>query len=812
MGRGHHEGPPLPNAFSFGPPHPPPPASPPRVNALAFWNRKPHGTDGDCALFGFHAAAPPDLSFRPNAPSAWHFNLSTDCANVNLAVPWTRFALCDDGSLAIAWVQGAAGNLTLTALDGQTGALKWRKEVPCGATPDACQYFLSYGAELTGDGRFVVYDEGVEGDGSAHKLHVLNAADGSPRGPLILSPGAVPARLSHSGEFAFTSSDGGAGGAPPTGEFAVWQWSQAAGRYEAIQGVGKPPLDSHGNGWVVAQYAFSFDAATATTLLGVAWFDATLLGPSVAAIFNASNPGGGALSSAHTEPLPGSDLANAGAVLDCAGSICAAGFFTQRVGGPQPTLVVLDAGGGVWNYTTPGSVDAVSVVAQPGALGSYYVLATGCASVGVCTEPGGDLVGVRITVGQGKDEEVAGEVAGEGEVPNTTLSPASLYFAPYSWSIDAAAPCASAPGSLLRAFFTNTTTATLLLAGADAEASPLLAWSIDGGVYSLARASDGSGAPSQPLLLASGLNPRANHTLRVILESSNESKDRWLRKPLAEGGNEFVCVEGLALDPGGVALPSALRPKRMLVFGDSITEGTAALRMAFGPGGPGPGPTHGGWGCAQSDVYHNSALHSWASHVADALNAEISAAAFAAQGYATRNSLNYGNVPPFFTPGDPAASAWAWVFANASRLPALAAQPPHYVFNALGFNDQVVPPAQLTLAVAGSLAAMRTAVGPRALLFQVLPFGGEMRDSNATRNALLGGFADYKASAVGAADGCALILDTFPLAQEGLQGWPAPTAFSCEGTHPNVLGHARVGAMVAAEAARLLGTVAGRCG
>ena len=385
----------------------PAPAAPPRIDALAFWNRKPHGTDGQCILLGFSSAVGPDLALRgggssssagaPGAPPSWHYNLSSDCGNINAAVPWARFALSDSGDLAVAWVQGAAGNLTLYALDGQSGALRWARPVPCG-TPAQCQYFLAYGADVTSDGRFVVFDEGTVGDGSAHRLHVLNAADGSPRCAPLLSPGAIPVHLSPTGDFALTATDGGA---PSSGEFAIWQWSEAARDYVRTPGVGRPPLDSRGNGWTLAQYAFAVDAASGEALVGVVWYDSTLLGPSIAALYAAAAPGAGPLSAAHTEPLPGSDMANAGAVIDCAGSVCAAGFFTQRVGGPQPTLVLLAADGGAFNYTTPGSVDSVSVAHAPSAGsggGVYYVLATGCTSVGVCTEPGGDLVGLRVTL------------------------------------------------------------------------------------------------------------------------------------------------------------------------------------------------------------------------------------------------------------------------------------------------------------------------------------------------------------------------------------------------------------------------------
>lgn len=411
--------------------------------------------------------------------------------------------------------------------------------------------------------------------------------------------------------------------------------------------------------------------------------------------------------------------------------------------------------------------------------------------------------------------------AAAGGAAPAALPLSALYAAPYSWAPPPGGPpgtlCASAPGALLRARVANTTSVSLLLYGAGGVQGPpglpgpLLAWSIDSAPYQLAQAYDGTGAAAQALLLGSGLDASAPHTLRLALASSVEGQDRWQLRPFARGGNQFVCVTGLQVDAGGGALPPPLRPRSLLVWGDSISEGTSALRMVFGPGSAGPGAARGGWRCEPADTYHSSALHSWAAHAADALGAELSAAAFAAQGYVTTNSYQYGNVPPFFTPGAPNASAWQWVFGGASRLPALAAAPPDLILNALGFNDQGVPAQVLAGAVAGSLAAVRSAVGPRTALLQVLPFGGALRDSSATRQALLAGFEQYRATAGGAADACSAVLDAGAAAAEGLEGLGQPTAFSCEGTHPNALGHARLGAMVAGAAARLLAALPPQC-
>jgi len=209
----------------------------------------------------------------------------------------------------------------------------------------------------------------------------------------------------------------------------------------------------------------------------------------------------------------------------------------------------------------------------------------------------------------------------------------------------------------------------------------------------------------------------------------------------------------------------------MLVFGDSISEGTNAQNYDLSAGRCG-----GPYGLGVS-----SSTDSWAFSFAEALGAELSLAAFAAQGYATRNSYNYGEVPPLLTLGDPTASAWDKISASASRLPYLIRVQPTYVVQALGFNDQNadVSPSLLSNTVTSWLVAARAAIGQEPTIFFVLPFGSVLRNANATRGALLKGFVAYKASPGGADDACTLILDLYPDAQLGLQGLGAPTAESC---------------------------------
>ena len=357
------------------------------VDSLAFWNRKPSGINGDCHLFGFNSRAAPNLDFPPPSAGSWHVNLTADgsCDNINGAFPYSRFALSGDGASATAWVQDGTGNIKVFGIDGQSGAVRWTTERTCGSN---CDYFLSYGSTISEDGKWVAFDYGVIG--FPHNITVVSSADGKQRGSKnVPSFDGTPAYISPDGSFVFTANDPRN---PSRGTFMTWHWSDASGEYLPYS-YGQPPVDSGGAGWVVAQAAFSLDAATGTTYLGVVFFTQTLAGPNVLAIYDAARLGQGAISSVVVKGS-GSDIALADAVIDCDGALCAAGFDTQRVGDKtQPTLVAVSAAAAnaSWTWVGPGSVDDVSVVVHnAGAAGEgYYVLAGGCSSRGGCDGKGG---------------------------------------------------------------------------------------------------------------------------------------------------------------------------------------------------------------------------------------------------------------------------------------------------------------------------------------------------------------------------------------------------------------------------------------
>lgn len=394
-----------------------------------------------------------------------------------------------------------------------------------------------------------------------------------------------------------------------------------------------------------------------------------------------------------------------------------------------------------------------------------------------------------------------------GQVLIPVTDPA-LVFSKYTWDVNPLNASATNPGASLKFTFSNSTNVALQLDTSTLTSKPclLLVFSIDDGPWAFATPTPGNVTLHLPL--ATGLSTSTPHDAKVYLSASCETGgSRWHKLPAASGGNTFLVIAGVVLDVGGgVSPPPLLRPSHMLIFGDSISEGTNANNYDLGAGRCG-----GPYGLGVS-----SATDSWAFSFAEAMGAEPSLAAFAAQGFVTRNSYNYGGVPPLLTPGSETDTAWDKVNGNASRLPELSASPPTYLVSAMGFNDQNtdVQSSTLTTVVGAWLAAARSAVGPNTNILLILPFGGELRTHNVTRGAIMEGFATYKGTPGGGEDGCVFLLDllsTFPGSAQGLEGLGAPTAQSCDGTHPLARAHARIGAMLGALAASQLAGGAPHC-
>lgn len=351
----------------------------------------------------------------------------------------------------------------------------------------------------------------------------------------------------------------------------------------------------------------------------------------------------------------------------------------------------------------------------------------------------------------------------------------NLFFSPYNWSSDGGGAMqanhvnagstyarTANPGAYLK-FALNAAAsgaATLLLDtsslnGITAANGPTLAVSLDGRAFATPLLAYAAGASR--LLLSANLAAGA-HTVElyfrsVALSSDMAMGDRWNTPACA------VKITGLELDGKGSATAApAVRSRRMLAFGDSITEGADAVGSAN----------------ANAD---QDATQTYAQLLAIATDAEVGVVGFSGQGW---TAAGYGNVPRFFDPAAPASAAFDKYAAGASRLAGgRLAPPPDEVLVAHGRNDAAATDAEVSAAVAGWIPAVR-ADAPAARIAVVVPPDGSRRSAIA-------------AGVASAADPNTTLLDPGPL----FAGTVAPNGLNTnDGIHPSARGHARLAALL----------------
>jgi lysophospholipase L1-like esterase len=415
----------------------------------------------------------------------------------------------------------------------------------------------------------------------------------------------------------------------------------------------------------------------------------------------------------------------------------------------------------------------------------------------------------------------AAAVAAEITVP---VSDANFYFTDYNWfetggGAVSAGRATSNPGATTKLGFANSSYATILLNTSRLAPAPApyvtlkLAASVDDGPWQLFQLSAANrsapGGDMVELTLAASDVTRPAHEVVLTLFASTQMTDRWLGGG-GTAGSSYLEVSGARLDSGGFTVrPASLRAHRMLFYGDSISEGTNAHFFDW----RGPGTCVGG-----NEMQVNCAPCSWGQVLSRALDAEPSQVAFAAAGYSTHASLQYGNVPPLLTVGaNASSSSWDKIDAAHSRLDALRQRPPEYVFSAHGQNDQACGSGMaghgrctfdmVTAAVTAWLGAMRAATSPETRIVVIVPFGGSMGgDQNRTRTAIRDGYDSYQAAAAAApgsgtvTDPHAYLIDLYPAAERGLSGSGGKaTVASCDGVHPLAHTHAQLASMLAIE-------------
>jgi lysophospholipase L1-like esterase len=330
----------------------------------------------------------------------------------------------------------------------------------------------------------------------------------------------------------------------------------------------------------------------------------------------------------------------------------------------------------------------------------------------------------------------------------------NVYFSPYNWYSDGAGAMgsnnahasstyalANMRGAYLKTKFTvgasgyiklNVST-SMIASMANQAGAPTIAWSINNGVIQthLLATTD------TQITLATGLSA-ATYDVKLWFQGVYITQDGSTTENYTNLYN-VVKITGFELSTNGSSLAPTIKPKNIVCFGDSITEGD--INMS-------------GTRSASSQ----DATQVWSVYLADALNAEVGVIGF--------HGANWS----WFD------GSWPNYASGKSRLVSgLLSPAPDYIVGNYGHNDGNPGPA--TASVNSTLAAIKTAA-PNAKIVLTVPFTGYARTNISAATLPISG-----------------TLIDIALPQNAYQA--AASIWSYDGVHPDARSHANIGASLA---------------
>lgn len=290
-----------------------------------------------------------------------------------------------------------------------------------------------------------------------------------------------------------------------------------------------------------------------------------------------------------------------------------------------------------------------------------------------------------------------------------SVTDAQLFWSPYNWYSDGAGAMADTnvkasstfaqsnnPGAYLKFRATLAATGNVTISLDNAHLStitagefPQISVSRDGQAPVLTQL---SGTTTQTITLASSL-AAGTYDFCVLFQAVGlvSGGDRWTTPRLS------AKITAVTIPADATLVAPRLRTGRMLIYGDSITEGLHNK-----------GTT--------TAVADQDAGYTWAHMVAAALDCEVGIVGFGGQGW---SDTGVGNVPAF-------SSSWDLYSAGRSRLSTgLLVPEPNRVLVAHGENDTTG--GSLSSTITSTLAAIRTASGADAAISVIVPFSGDIR-------------------------------------------------------------------------------------
>lgn len=422
-----------------------------------------------------------------------------------------------------------------------------------------------------------------------------------------------------------------------------------------------------------------------------------------------------------------------------------------------PTIGTALAGDGYVDVAYALNGDGGSAILDVTATLSTGETATGTSSPIRVTTSNGTArtatVTARNTVGSSSSSAPSNSVTPTAAAPVGVTVPVTndnVFFSPYNWYSDGAGAMqannvkgastfawSAMRGAYLKFKATvgaagsialNISTATL--SAIAAAGCPQIAWSINNGAIQSQTLATGA----TTLSLATGL-AAGTYDVFVYFRGVYVTQDGGAAQNYNAPNNRFH-ITGIALSAGGTLSAPAIRPKRMIAYGDSITEGDLSN------GGP------------RSATSQDASLtYGWL--LAAALDAEIGIIAFYGQQWSWLNST------------------WSNHASGVSRLVGgLLSPAPDYVTINYGENDGDPGPAAST--VTSTLAAV-SAAAPSAKIVNIIPFSGRARTNLAAATLPSNGYRIDLAA---------------PQMANGALVW------SYDGQHPNQRGNAELAAQL----------------
>jgi len=342
---------------------------------------------------------------------------------------------------------------------------------------------------------------------------------------------------------------------------------------------------------------------------------------------------------------------------------------------------------------------------------------------------------------------------------------ANLAFSPGNWDhlttgtfgVATETMQTTATGASLQFNVTNTVNLSInvdtsTLSGLGAGNTPILAYTIDHDAFTDVQLTAGQTS----VVLSTSLSTGPHLVQVYVKQTSSFVGDRWGASGVSP--TNVVRINGVVIDAGAALQSFTPLSNTMLIFGDSITE------------------TYNAIGNNDED-----GTQGFAAILGQALNAEVGIAGYSSQGWDVAGG---GNIPAFKT---------AYPFYSAGRARSLTGFT--YIAEVQGTNDAIqgVSAAAVQADALAWIGQIRAAASPGTIILICVPPGGFYAANFAAA------VAAYKAA--NPSDTAVYCIDigdrvpTPPFAGT----YNDPGEYNSDSHHPNLFGHARIGAALAAK-------------